>query len=50
MTFGHPYFYAKGLNEQLLESWKEGNDFKGWTVVDFGNAELAAAIYSSNLG
>jgi 1-phosphatidylinositol phosphodiesterase len=50
MTFGHPYFFAKGLNEQLLESWKEGSDFKGWTIVDFGNAELAAAIYSSNLG
>lgn len=48
MTFGHPYRYAKELNPRLL-ALCEGQDISlGWTVVDFGNAQLASAIYEQN--
>ena len=48
MTFGHPYRYAKELNPRLL-ALCEGQDLSlGWTVIDFGNAQLAAAIYEQN--
>ena len=48
MTFGHPYRYAKELNPRLL-SLCEGQDLSlGWTVIDFGNARLAAAVYEQN--
>lgn len=48
MTFGHPYRYAKELNPRLF-ALCEGQDlFLGWTVIDFGNAQLAAAIYEQN--
>lgn len=48
MTFGHPYRYAKELNPRLLVLC-EGQDIAlGWTVVDFGNAQLASAIYEQN--
>lgn len=48
MTFGHPYRYAKVLNPRLL-SLCEGQDLSlGWTVIDFGNARLAAAVYEQN--
>ncbi|MBD5099576.1 MAG: phosphatidylinositol-specific phospholipase C domain-containing protein [Clostridiales bacterium] len=48
MTFGHPYRYAKELNPRLL-ALCEGQDVSlGWTVIDFGNARLASAIYEQN--
>ena len=48
MTFGHPYRYAKELNPRLL-SFCEGQGLSlGWTVIDFGNARLAAAVYEQN--
>ena len=48
MTFGHPYRYAKALNPRLL-SLCGGQDLSlGWTVIDFGNARLAAAVYEQN--
>ncbi len=48
MTFGHPYRYAKELNPRLL-TLCEGQDISlGWTVIDFGNARLASAIYERN--
>ena len=44
-TFGHPYKFAKTLNERLLS----GNEqLKGWIVVDFGSAKLAQRIYETN--
>lgn len=48
MTFGHPYGYAKGLNPRLLALCEGQDVFLGWTVIDFGNAQLAAAIYEQN--
>ena len=48
MTFGHPYRYAKELNTRLLALCGSKDVSLGWTVVDFGNARLAAAIYGQN--
>ncbi len=48
MTFGHPYRYAKELNPRLLTLCEGQDVFLGWTVIDFGNAQLAAAIYEQN--
>lgn len=48
MTFGHPYRYAKELNPRLLALCESQDVFLGWTVIDFGNAQLAAAIYEQN--
>lgn len=48
MTFGHPYRYAKELNPRLLTFCENQDVFLGWTVVDFGNARLAWAIYEQN--
>lgn len=48
MTFGHPYRYAKELNPQLLALCESQDISLGWTVIDFGNARLASAIYEQN--
>ena len=48
MTFGHPYRYARELNPRLLALCEDQDVFLGWTVIDFGNARLAAAIYEQN--
>ena len=48
MTFGHPYRYAKGLNPRLLALCESPDISLGWTVMDFGNAQLASAIYEQN--
>lgn len=48
MTFGHPYRYAKELNPRLLALCESQDVFLGWTVIDFGNARLASAIYEQN--
>lgn len=48
MTFGHPYRYAKELNPRLLSLCKNQDISLGWTVIDFGNAQLASAIYEQN--
>lgn len=49
MTFGHPYRYAKEPSPRLLALCENQDIFLGWTVVDFGNARLASAIYGQNL-
>lgn len=48
MTFGHPYRYAKDLNSRLLALCESQDISLGWTVIDFGNARLASAIYEQN--
>lgn len=48
MTFGHPYRYAKELSPRLLALCESPDISLGWTVIDFGNARLAAAIYEQN--
>ena len=48
MTFGHPYRYAKELNPRLLALCESQDISLGWTVIDFGNARLAWAIYEQN--
>lgn len=48
MTFGHPYRYAKELNPRLLALCEGQETSLGWTVIDFGNARLASAIYEQN--
>lgn len=48
MTFGHPYRYAKELNPRLLALCESQDLSLGWTVIDFGNAQLASAIYEQN--
>ncbi len=48
MTFGHPYRYAKELNPRLIALCGGQDISLGWTVIDFGNARLAAAIYEQN--
>ena len=48
MTFGHPYRYAKELNSRLLVFCESQDISLGWTVIDFGNAQLASAIYGQN--
>ncbi|MBO6061304.1 MAG: hypothetical protein J6P98_04225 [Clostridia bacterium] len=42
--YGHPYRYAKELNEKLGEL----SSFNGWIVVDFGSASIAEQIYRCN--
>lgn len=44
--FGHPYGYAKTLNEKL----KDRQSLSGWIVVDFASAPLAEHIYRANFG
>ena len=44
-AFGHPYKYAKHLNERLPSL--EGT-LKGWVIVDFGTPALASLIYNEN--
>ena len=43
---GHPWFFAKKLNPQLLALDK--GQLSGWIVVDFLTPELAQAIYGAN--
>lgn len=40
---GHPFFFASNLNPRL-----SGADLHGWTIVDFGTAEIARTIYERN--
>lgn len=45
LPYGHPYSFAKKLNKKLLT---EANTMpSGWTIVDFGTAEIAEKIYNS---
>ncbi len=45
-AYGHPYALAKPLNRNLKENTPKV--LPGWTVVDFGDAELAKLIIDSN--
>ena len=45
-AYGHPYEYAKKLNERLLDA--EDGELGGWILVDFGSATLAERIYRLN--
>jgi len=46
-AYGHPYKYAKELNSLFL-SYDIPSKSAGWVIADFGNAEIAAKIYSLN--
>lgn len=43
---GHPHQFAKDLNARLET---ENVALKGWTIIDFGNANLADIIIRSNV-
>lgn len=43
-AYGHPYAFAKVLNQRLLERQK----LSGWIVADFGSAPMAEKIYRCN--
>lgn len=46
-TYGHPYKYAKVLNQKFMDYSIPGQNL-GWVIVDFGNAEIAHKIYCCN--
>ena len=45
-AYGHPYAFARALNEKLLE--KPTAELSGWIVVDYASPALAAHICESN--
>ncbi len=45
-AYGHPWKYAQELNPRLTAL--EQKALRGWVVVDFGSALLAAQIYAAN--
>ena len=45
-SYGHPYSHAKELNARL--SVLPQTELKGWIIVDFAAAPLAAHIYGAN--
>ena len=46
-AFGHPYKYAKGLNEKLRGLDLSANE-PSWVIVDYSDAALAGTIFSCN--
>lgn len=46
LTYGHPFAHARRLNKKLMNL--QGQELRGWIVVDFGGAKLAEKIYSEN--
>lgn len=46
LAYGHPYAFAKTLNQRLLEL--DPGALRGWIVVDFLSPALAEHIYSAN--
>lgn len=44
--YGHPWQYAKELNQRLLEL--DPSELRGWIIVDFGDDSIAAHIRSAN--
>lgn len=46
-TVGHPFAYAKDLDQRLL-SLEQSTVLPGWTILDFGDAQLADVIIRSN--
>ncbi len=46
---GHPMKYATAINQTLLDYNYQSNTCYGIVIMDYGNAELAYAIYSTNL-
>ena len=47
-AYGHPYFFARTLNQRLQALPLRPEAFPGWIVVDFGGAPLARHIYEVN--
>ena len=45
-SYGHPYSHAKVLNDRL--GGLPQTELKGWIIVDFAAAPLAAHIYGAN--
>jgi len=43
--YGHPYKYAKELNEKFMS---EDLDLSGWIIMDFASAPMAEKVYSEN--
>ena len=46
LPYGHPYYFANILNPRLLEL--PNQELRGWIIVDFADADLAAHIWSAN--
>lgn len=46
LAYGHPWYFANTLNARLLEL--PASELRGWIIVDFADADLAAHIWSSN--
>ena len=46
LAYGHPYYFARTLNARLKELPTE--ELRGWIVIDFADADLAAHIWSAN--
>lgn len=44
LPVGHPYYFAKALNEKLIEA----ENLSGWVIIDFASAPLAQHIYDMN--
>ena len=47
-VFGHPYFFARDLNEKLLDRLNGPEKTEGWILLDFADPALAEAIYRQN--
>lgn len=45
LAYGHPFFFAKALNNRLTESELL---LDGWIIVDFASPSLAERIYAAN--
>ena len=45
-TYGHPYAYARDLNERFLKL--DSKDLSGWIIVDFGSGRMAEKIWLAN--
>ena len=46
LPYGHPFSFSNNLNARLLEL--PAGELRGWIVVDFADALLAAHIWSAN--
>ncbi|MBR3294631.1 MAG: phosphatidylinositol-specific phospholipase C domain-containing protein [Oscillospiraceae bacterium] len=47
-AYGHPYAFAKDLNQRFFKTELPEGERIGWIVLDFVSAELAAHIYETN--
>lgn len=45
---GHPYKYAREINERMLKKQLSNGSSYGWVIMDFAVPELVAHIYETN--